>query len=70
MPYRSIPQPIADSQCLGKTPFADVIRAREVAHKQSQRRDIAAVAYKCAVCHFWHVGSNNRMEKKFRGASK
>lgn len=57
--------------CQGKAAYATKSKAMDVLHRRSQRarnrhgpkdkrRELSALtAYRCAVCHHWHIGGNH-----------
>lgn len=55
---------IAQAQCEGKHRFTDAGLAKKVARQSSRRRDSKASAYRCLVCHGWHVGNSAPMKKR------
>lgn len=55
---------MAAAGCAGKHRFEDANLAKKVARQSSARHDYTATAYRCATCGGWHVGSQNRLNKK------
>ena len=55
------------SGCNGKVRFTSQQQAETTAHRASVRNTAPILAYKCKVCHFWHLGSStSRLDTDFK----